>query len=792
METVRPTLSRKEFPVIPLRGLVVFPNMQIHFDVGRTASLAALKAAIAADQKVFLVAQKDVTLDEPQYDDLYAIGVVAEVKQVLKLQGETFRISVEGLYRAGLVEAVQTEPYLQAVVRRHPERRLTDEVEQEAFVRECRELFGEYRKYAQRVPDDIARTIMSAQNIGWLCDYMASNLSFPQEDKQQILELLRADHRAQYLLQVLKEETEILQLEQSIHERVHEAMDQNQRDYYLREQLRVISDELGESDSPLEEAEEYREKIEQLPIEEESKEKLLKEAGKLAKMPVGSHEATVIRGYLDTCLELPFGCKTDEKIDLTFAQKTLDQEHYGLEKVKERILETLAVRCLNKECKGQILCLVGPPGVGKSSIARSVAHAMGRKFARISLGGVRDEADIRGHRKTYIGAMPGRILSALIQTKVQNPVLLLDEIDKLGNDYRGDPSSALLEVLDPEQNSSFVDHFAEIPFDLSDVFFITTANSAEDIPQPLYDRMDVIRLSSYTAEEKFEIAKRHLVRRQLEKNGLTARQLQIPDAVLRLLITGYTREAGVRTLERVIESLCRKAAKQIVEGKRKTLRLSIETVESLLGPKKYKEDALSDKDEIGVVNGLAWTSVGGETMPVEVAILNGTGKVELTGSLGDVMKESAMTAISYVRARTEQLHIAEDFYKTKDIHIHVPEGAVPKDGPSAGVTVATAMVSALTGIPVRRDVAMTGEITLRGRVLPIGGLKEKTMAAYLHHMKTVIIPKENQSDLFDVDPVVRDNIRFVTAESIDTVLENALIHMPAKPAVQAPCAGTPS
>ena len=779
MESIRPVAAQQNLPVLPLRGLVVFPHMQVHFDVGRTGSLAALKAAVSSEQKIFLAAQKDMTVDEPKPEDLCNVGTIAEIKQIIKVKEDTFRVLVEGLYRARLLTVLQPEAHMQGTVRRCLERRVTDPIQQKALLRECQTAFREYAQLSQHIPSDMPMRVAGTQNLGWLCDYLAANLDLPVEDKQFILETTAVQSRAQYLLRVLREEADILQLENSIQQRVQESMDQNQRDYYLREQLRVISDELGESDSPLEEAEEYMDRIDKLPIDDDSKKKLNKEAEKLAKMPVGSHEATVVRGYLDTCLDLPFGKKTREHIDLSKAKKQLDKEHYGLQKVKERILETLAVRKLNDDAKGQILCLVGPPGVGKSTIARSVAQAMGRKFARISLGGMRDEADIRGHRKTYIGAMPGRIISAVISAGVQNPVLLLDEIDKVGNDYRGDPSAALLEVLDPEQNCGFVDHFLEIPFDLSDVFFITTANDIDGIPQPLYDRMDVITLSSYTAEEKFEIAKRHLLRRQLHKNGLSSKQVVIPSQVLRMLIAGYTREAGVRTLERTIESLCRKCAKKIVEDPSiKTIRLTPALVEEMLGPKKFKDDVLGEKDEVGVVCGLAWTSVGGETMPVEVAVLDGTGKVELTGSLGDVMKESAVTAISYVRARTERFHIAGDFYKTKDIHIHVPEGAVPKDGPSAGVTMATAMVSALTGIPVRRDVAMTGEITLRGRVLPIGGLKEKTMAAYLHHMKTVIIPKENQPDLFEIDPVVRENLQFVTAESIDTVLENALTRMP--------------
>ena len=542
--------------------------------------------------------------------------------------------------------------------------------------------------------------------------------------------------------------------------------------------MRAIASELGDGDNPLEEADELREKVKGFGLAREVEDKLLKECDKLAKMPAGSHEATVVRNYLDACLSLPWNVKSKDSLDLAAAEKVLNRDHYGLQKVKERILEILAVRRLTAGAKGQVVCLVGPPGVGKTSIAKSIAAAMGRKYVRVSLGGVRDEADIRGHRKTYIGAMPGRIMTAVRQAGTSNPLILLDEIDKMGHDFRGDPSSAMLEVLDTEQNTAFTDHYLEVPFDLSDVLFITTANDADAIPAPLYDRMDVIPLSSYTADEKFHIAKGHLLKKQVRQNGLTLRQLRISDDALRLMIEGYTREAGVRSLERSIGKICRKAAKILVSGQAKSVAVTPENLKDYLGPRRFKEDVLQRQDEVGVVNGLAWTAVGGETMPVEVAILDGNGKIELTGSLGDVMKESARTAISYVRSRAAEWHIERDFYKTKDIHIHVPEGAVPKDGPSAGVTMATAMISALTNIPVRRDVAMTGEISLRGRVLPIGGLKEKTMAAYTHHMKTVVIPAENEPDLAEIDNIVRENVRFVTADHLDTVLRAALVSSP--------------
>lgn len=763
-------------PLLALRGLVIFPGMHLHFDVGRRKSILALNEAMGEEQLLYLVTQKDMTTDDPGIDDLYEMGVVVRVRQVLKLPGDGLRILVDGLYRAGIEEAVQTEPYLRVAVRERLERRIAGSLNAEAAMRECRTYFEEYAQLSRGFSPDVAAGAAEAQDAGFLIDYIAANIALSAEDKQSILGIAPVEKRMERLLVLLEQECRILRLEQDIHERVHEQMDQNQKEYYLREQLKVIAAELGEEDNPVEESEEYHARIEALALPEDSADKLLRECAKLAKMPYGSHEATVSRSYLDTCLSLPWHTATKDNLDLTAARRTLDRDHYGLDKVKERIIEALAVRRLSSEMKGQVLCLVGPPGVGKTSIAKSIASAMGRKYVRISLGGVRDEAEIRGHRKTYIGAMPGRIISAIRQAGVKNPLILLDEIDKMGNDFRGDPASAMLEVLDSEQNVAFCDHYVEIPFDLSDVLFITTANTADMIPAPLYDRMDVITLGSYTAEEKFHIAKDHLLRKQVRRHGLTLRQVRIADDTLRAIIDGYTREAGVRELERCIGRICRKAAKKIVAGEAKSVTVS--QPEEYLGPVKYKPETRELTEEVGVVNGLAWTAVGGETMPVEVAVMDGSGKIELTGSLGDVMKESARTAISYVRSRTAEWHIDRDFYKNKDIHIHVPEGAVPKDGPSAGVTMATAIVSALTGIPVRQDVAMTGEISLRGRVLPIGGLKEKTMAAYTHHMKTVIIPAENESDLAEVDGVVRDHVHFVTASHLDTVLQTALVSRP--------------
>lgn len=780
--SIKKHVARTEtLPLLALRGLVVFPGMLLHFDVGRKKSILSLNEAMGADQTIFLVTQKDIADDDPAVDELYAMGVVAKVRQVLKLPGDNLRVLIEGLYRAKITEVLQSDPAFVVTVKESPETRIANILRKEALMRECRACFDSYAELAPKIAPDVLLGVAAADNAGYLADYIASNIQLPVEEKQKILAMVSVEKRLQLLMTILDRESSILEIEKNIHEQVHEQIDRNQKEYYLREQMRAISSELGEGDNPLEESDTYRSKISALKMAEESREKLLKECDKLSKMPAGSHEATVVRNYLDTCLELPWNTFSKDVLDLDGAQKILDKDHYGLTKIKERILEILAVRALSKEVKGQVICLVGPPGVGKTSIARSIAKAMGRKYVRVSLGGVRDEADIRGHRKTYIGAMPGRIITAIKQAGTANPLILLDEIDKMSNDFRGDPSAAMLEVLDVEQNFSFQDHYIELPFDLSDVLFITTANNAESIPAPLFDRMDVIELGSYTAEEKFHIAKEHLVRKQVKKNGLTLRQVRFADDALRAIIDGYTREAGVRNLERFIGKICRRCARKIVSGEAKSLTVHAGALEEYLGPVRFKPDTEVRQDEIGVVNGLAWTAVGGETMPVEVAVLDGSGKLELTGSLGDVMKESAKTAISYVRSRTEDWHIEKDFYKTKDIHIHVPEGAVPKDGPSAGVTITTALVSALTGIPVRHDVAMTGEITLRGRVLPIGGLKEKTMAAYTHHMKTVVIPGENESDLADVDAVVKEAITFVPAVHLDTVIQTALT---ADPAVQ--------
>ena len=767
-------------PMLVLRGLVCFPETVIHFDVGRLKSVAALNAAMEKDQRIFLVAQKDVSQDDPMPEDLYLMGVVGRVRQIVKLPHDNFRIIVDGEYRAAAVEILQTSPYFIAVAQEQQDKPILSELLETALVRECRQQFERYAELTQnKIAPDVMFAVAADDDAGHLADYVASNLNMPVEDKQHILNIRSVEARMETLLSILDKECQILELEKKIEDKVQEQMDENQKEYYLREQIRAISEELGQGDDPLEESGEYAKAINDLNLPDEISAQLHKESRKLGKMPPGSHEATVVRTYLDTCLALPWNVTTEDNLDLARARRILDRDHHGLEKVKERIVEALAVRQLSAEMKGQVLCLVGPPGVGKTSIARSIAEAMGRKYARVSLGGVRDESEIRGHRRTYVGAMPGRIISAIKQAGTRNPLLLLDEIDKMGNDFRGDPASAMLEVLDTEQNNAFRDHFIDLPFDLSEVMFVTTANDASSIPAPLYDRMDVIHLSSYTAEEKKRIVRRHLLKKQMKKHGLTTKQLKLSDGALSRIIECYTAEAGVRTLERQLATICRKTAAALVEGKETCVSVTVSNLETYLGPEKYKPDHNSRRDEVGVVNGLAWTAVGGATMPIEVAVLDGNGKIELTGNLGDVMKESAKTAISYVRSRAADWHIDGDFYKNKDIHIHVPEGAVPKDGPSAGVTMATAIVSALTGIPVRGDVAMTGEISLRGRVMPIGGLREKAMAAYTHRMTTVIIPEENQSDLSEVDAVVKENTHFIAASHLDTVISNALTADPA-------------
>ena len=766
-------------PVVALRGLTIFPGALVHFDVGRKASIQALEEAMSAGRPVFLVAQRELTRELPGEKDLYRVGTLAHVRQILRLPGSNVRAMVEGYARGHMSSLVQAEPFLSAEVEEiapHPAGHGSTKTE--ALIRSTYELFQQYVEMSPQTSPDLLINILASDDPGFIADYVAQNIAMRNDDKQTILEELRPVRRLERLYRLLSREVEILSLDQEIQNKAREQMSSNQRDYYLREQLKAIQSELGEGEGADSELGEYRERISKARLPDEVRQKLEKELGRLSRQPFGSSEAAVLRNYLDVCLELPWGKKTRERVSVEAARRVLDRDHFGLEKVKERILEFLAVKQLSPELKGQIICLAGPPGVGKTSIAMSVARALHRKPVRISLGGVSDEADIRGHRKTYVGAMPGRILAAVSQAGSSNPLLILDEIDKLGQDRRGDPASALLEVLDGEQNAAFRDHFVELPFDLSDVLFITTANTTSTIPRPLLDRMEVIELSSYTDEEKLQIAKKHLLPKQMKRHGLKKSQLRLTDSAIREMIACYTRESGVRLLERDIAALCRKAAMELVSEEREKLTVSAGDLKRLLGVPKYHPERQALEERVGVVNGLAWTSAGGELLEVEVNAVPGTGKVELTGNLGDVMKESAHAALTYIRSRSAQLGIQSDFYKTQDVHAHFPEGAVPKDGPSAGIAITTAMVSALTGIPVRRGLAMTGEVTLRGRVLPIGGLKEKTMAALRSGIKTVIIPRENEKDLEEIDQTVRAALRFVLVDQVDQVLSAALAERP--------------
>ncbi len=762
-------------PVLALRGLTIFPGCILSFDVEREISVRALERAMERDQYIFLVAQRELGTLQPGEKDLYSIGTVSVIRQILRLGETSVRVMMEGKGRAKLRRLWQTEPYLQGNVEpiREMKARVSD-FHLEALLRQTYANFAEYASLAPRLGDEISVTIMDDRDPGHLADFIAQNIMLRHQDRQAVLEELRPMPRLRKVNELLAREAEVLNCEQELEGKIRREMGEVQRDHIIREQIRLLQRELGEDEDS--ELTEYRAKILERQLTEEVEQKLLKEVDRLAKQPFSSAEASVIRNYLDVCLEMPWSTETKERASVPAARKILDRDHFGLEKVKERILEFIAVRQLNPDAKGQIICLVGPPGVGKTSIAISVAAALNRKLARLSLGGVRDEADIRGHRKTYIGAMPGRIVNAISQSGSMNPLLLLDEIDKMGNDFRGDPASAMLEVLDSEQNYAFRDHFLEIPVDLSKVLFITTANTTSTIPRPLLDRMEVIELTSYTDEEKLQIARRYLLPKQLKEHGLSKSALRLSDEAIRAVITGYTRESGVRSLERTMGKLCRKAAIQLVTTAVKRITITQENLEEYLGVRRYLPPVL-DKDPVGVVNGLAWTEVGGEMLEVEVNVMEGTGKLELTGNLGDVMKESAQAAVSCIRSRAVQLGIDPEFYKNRDIHIHFPEGATPKDGPSAGIAITTAVVSALTGVKVRSDAAMTGEVTLRGRVLAIGGLKEKTMAAKRNGIRTVIIPKENQRDLMEIDPVVRDTLQFVTVDSIDAVLPVALCPM---------------
>lgn len=768
------TLYAGKMPILALRGLAIFPEQTIHFDVGRSKSILALDAAMKRDQTLFLIPQKDILVDDPKLVDLYAIGTVVKVKQVLKSQGENLRVLVTGVCRGKITELSQSEPYMSGIVEAVPVPETQESVRAHALRREANALYGLYLQMSEHPAQTVHLKMMASESSGFIADSIAQNSGIDFKDKAKLLCQLSPVRRLESALRLLRQEVEMLRLEADIQEKTRFAMDQNQKDYYLREQMKVIREELGEGDDE-KEFETYAEAVCELHLPKEHEQKLLKDIERLKKQPFGSSEGAVLRNYLDTVLELPWNKNTRERVDVSVARRILDADHFGLEKVKERILETIAVRQMAPEMPPQILCLVGPPGVGKTSISYSIAKSLNRKMARISLGGVHDEADIRGHRKTYVGAMPGRIISALIQAGSSNPLLLLDEIDKMGSDYRGDPSAALLEVLDAEQNHTYRDHYLEIPCDLSEVLFITTANTLDTVPRPLLDRMEIIELGSYTDEEKLMIAKDHLIPKQLKKHGLKKTQLRVTEDGIREIISCYTRESGVRNLERAFGEICRKAAMQIATQENpKRITVTGSNVESFLGVRKYLPDRLPSTDQVGLVTGLAWTSVGGETLEVEVNVMDGTGKLELTGNLGDVMKESAHAAMSYIRANAQKLGIVSDFYKTKDIHVHFPEGAVPKDGPSAGVTVCTAIVSALTGFTVRRDVAMTGEISLRGRVMRIGGLKEKTMAALRYGIRTVIIPKDNERDLEEIDQTVRRQLNFISAQTIETVLDAAL------------------
>ena len=771
------TYTRTEkLPMIALRGLTMFPDVILTFDVEREPSLRALEMSVIGNRDIFLVAQKNVAIDVPEEKDMYSVGVVCRVKQQIRQpQSSIRRVTVEGLYRARAEHMVLTGRAYTADVTPLPDKE--ERVSEDRIVALVRSCFSMYHDYLSENPEAMTEQLISVLSVnepGGVANHIAHNVNLNYDEKQSLLEELYPSRRLVRLGKILRRELNILQLERELADATQGQMNQNQREYYLREEMKIIQAELGE-DGQTDDIGEYRRKISALAAPDEIKEKLNKELSRLMKQPFGSSEAAVLRGYLDTCLELPWGKKTTETIDLEKARKLLDDEHFGLEKVKDRVIEYLAVKKLSPNIKGGLICLVGPPGTGKTSIAMSIAKAVNRKLVRVSLGGVHDEAEIRGHRKTYIGSMPGRIINGIIQAKSCNPLMVLDEIDKLGSDYRGDPSAALLEALDGEQNSTFRDNFLEIPFDLSEVFFITTANTLDTIPRALLDRMEIIQLASYTDEEKLQIAKRHLLPKQRKKHGLRANQLRVSDEALREIIRSYTRESGVRTLEREIARLCRRAACDIAEEKCRGVSVKAGGLEPLMGPAKFKPEHLRVRDEVGLVRGLAYTSVGGEVLDVEAAVVDGSGRLELTGNLGDVMKESARAAMTYIRSRAGVLGIEHDFYKTKEIHIHFPEGAVPKDGPSAGITVTIALISALTGAPVRHDVAMTGEITLRGRVLPIGGLREKTMAAMRAGVKTVIIPADNEADLENIDQTVRRALEFVPTDHVDKVLDVALI-----------------
>lgn len=770
----------KTVPAIPLRGLVVYPGMTLHFDVGRKKSIKALNTAMENDQLIFLVAQTDPSIDDPTGDDVFGVGVVCEVRQMMKIPNSSnYRVIVKGIQRATLIDMFLDNGYFSATIENAHIIKADYNEQNEAYVRLLKKEYEEYASMFKKISNDVVTAIIETESVGELCNIVCENSFFSYKDKQSILEEFDETECIKKLLLLIKKEITTLHLEAEIQEKLQKEVDKNQREYYLREEMKVISDELGEGENPAEEADECRNKISSLKCDDKIKDKLYKECDKLMKMPSGSHEGTVIRTYLDKCLQIPFGKYSKDRINLKQSRSILDKDHFGLDDVKDRITEALAVLKRSSELAGQIICLAGPPGVGKTSIVKSLAKSMNREYVRIALGGVHDEAEIRGHRRTYIGAMAGRITEAIISANTMNPIILLDEIDKVGSDYKGDPASALLEALDPEQNSTFNDHYIDFPLDLSKVLFITTANDTSLISAPLYDRMEIIELSSYSPDEKFNIAKKHLVKKEILKHGLTPAQLKLSDSALHKIIKSYTREAGVRGLEKQIATLCRKACMELESGKQ-CLRINEKNLSKYLGTEKYDEDIIPSSNQIGVVNGLAWTQVGGTMLPIEVSALNGTGKIELTGNLGDVMKESAKIAVSFIRSQADKYFLDSDFYKTKDIHIHAPEGAIPKDGPSAGLAITTAILSELSGIPIKHNVAMTGEISLKGNALAIGGLKEKSMAAYKAGCDTIIIPKDNLKDLTKISDEVKNNVNFVSVSSFDEVAKVALEYMPNK------------
>lgn len=767
-------IKTRQMPLLPLRGLTVFPYMVLHFDVGRQKSISALEDAMVNNQDIFLVTQKEPEVEEPDKDSLFTVGTVSKIKQLLKLPGDTIRVLVEGINRGRIVEFLDNDKFFEVLIEEQPDQEDSDPLEEEALMRTVMDAFEEFIKLSNKISPDTLVSVNTVDDIGQFADIVAANVLVKNSNKQEILEAFRPMERLQILHKFLENEIQILRIEKKINLRVKKQIDKVQREYYLREQMKAIQKELGESDSISSDVEDYNKRIEKASLPEEVHEKAVSELERFSRTPLTSPESSIIRTYLDWVLDLPWNHETKDNHNLKSAARILDQDHYGLDKVKERVMEYLAVLQLTQNMKGPILCFVGPPGVGKTSIAKSIARALGRNFVRMSLGGVRDEAEIRGHRRTYVGSIPGTIISSIKQAGSKNPVFLLDEIDKMSGDFRGDPASAMLEVLDPEQNFTFRDHYLELAYDLSKVMFLTTANTLDTIPRPLLDRMEVIRIAGYTEEEKTNIALKYLIPKQLEEHGLKRGNIIFPEQTIRSIINHYTREAGVRDLERQIAAICRKGVRFLLEAGRKRIRITPKNLHEYLGIPRFSFNKANQKDEVGLVTGLAWTAVGGDTLYIEVTPMVGTGKLVLTGQLGDVMKESARAGLSYIRSKAKDFDIDPDFYNNTDIHIHIPEGAIPKDGPSAGITIATAIISALTETPVRRDIAMTGEITLRGRVLPIGGLKEKILAAHRAGIAKVIIPDENTKDLEEIPDNIKEEIEIVAVQNMDEILEHAL------------------